>query len=508
MIRGHATPEGTARYTKRYTDIACSPAGTTGLLASAAGFGCYRVAAGVGKHEAALAMALDSGINLIDTSTNYADGGSESMVGQVMERRIACGKIQRDEIIVVSKVGYLQGTNLALGRERAAAGNPFPDTVPYGKNIEHCIHPEFLDDQMNRSLERLGMETIDIYLLHNPEYYLDWAAQNDMPLNAARVEYYRRITLAFQFLEGACKDGRIRFYGISSNTFPAASSDPEFTSLAAVCRIAETTAENHHFRAIQLPFNLFETGAILENNQPDGKSILSLANQMKMVVLINRPLNAFTGKRLIRLAEVKASRRQDTNTIIRKIRDVGKSEAHFWRRILPELHLPPALAARIKEQLAIGDILKHHWKTFGSYEHWRQARAGMLLPRVQGVMMFLEQQPSPNDRLPTWMNSHQTVVETALDAVDSIYSEAEAKIIRQINFAVDKADEQWALAETLSQKSLRAVRSTSGVTAVLVGMRQKSYVADVLLELKRGVEPADRLDSWQGFADRSQKFLL
>lgn len=36
----------------------------------------------------------------------------------------------------------------------------------------HCIHPDFLADQWTRSAERLGLETIDIYLLHNPVHFL------------------------------------------------------------------------------------------------------------------------------------------------------------------------------------------------------------------------------------------------------------------------------------------------------------------------------------------------
>jgi len=118
---------------------------------------------------------------LIDTSANYADGGSETLVGQVLGKLIDSGELARDEVVVVSKVGYLQGQNYALSPERKQQGRPFPELVEYGEGLEHCIHPDFLRDQLNRSLERLNLETLDFYLLHNPEYYLEWARKKRKP---------------------------------------------------------------------------------------------------------------------------------------------------------------------------------------------------------------------------------------------------------------------------------------------------------------------------------------
>ena len=198
MIPGYATEAATADYIQKHGPIAGNKIGTTRLTASQAGFGCYRVSAGVSHHEQALHKALCEGINLIDTSANYADGGSESLVGQVLEKLVDAGDLAPEEVIVVSKVGYLQGQNYALSRERKQQGRPFPELVEYGEGLEHCIHPEFLRDQLTRSLERLNLETLDFYLLHNPEYYLEWAKKNRQPLEPARIEYYRRIKAAFE----------------------------------------------------------------------------------------------------------------------------------------------------------------------------------------------------------------------------------------------------------------------------------------------------------------------
>jgi aryl-alcohol dehydrogenase-like predicted oxidoreductase len=84
-----------------------------------------------------LVYALQQGINLIDTSSNYADGGSERLVGQVLAD--LADEVSREAVVVVSKVGYLQGQNYALSQERKEAGRPFPDLVEYASGLEHCM---------------------------------------------------------------------------------------------------------------------------------------------------------------------------------------------------------------------------------------------------------------------------------------------------------------------------------------------------------------------------------
>src|SRR5262249_15383052 len=139
---------------------------------SKAGFGGYRIHEMRPEHRDALELALSSGCNLIDTSANYTDGNSERLIGATLGRMISEGKIRREEVVVVSKGGYVQGSNLSLAHSRVRAGNPFPEMVEYHADCWHCISPEFLEDQITRSLERLKLDQLDAYLLHNPEYFL------------------------------------------------------------------------------------------------------------------------------------------------------------------------------------------------------------------------------------------------------------------------------------------------------------------------------------------------
>ena len=497
MITGHAGAAATADYVRKNGPLAGSEIGTTGLTVSQAGFGCYRVSAGVDHHEKALRKALCEGVNLIDTSTNYADGDSEKLVGQVLEKLIDSGDLVRDEVVVVSKVGYLQGQNYALSRERRQQGRPFPELVEYGEGLEHCIHPDFLRDQLNRSLQRLNLQTLDFYLLHNPEYYLDWAQKNGHPPEPAWAEYYRRIKIAFEYLEEEVARGRIRHYGISSNTFPTPADQPDFTCLETIWSTAESLDSRHHFRLVQLPFNLMEPGAVLEENQPNGGSVLEFAQQKKLGVLVNRPLNAFCNRKLVRLAQVPACEIQPKEAIVRKIQFLSKSEKSLWMKILPTLDIPPGLRVRIKEQMAIGDTLKHHWLNLGSYENWRQVKTGNLQPRIRGVMDFLEPYADRNENLSKWMISHREKVEDAFEAVASIYADEAAHRIGRIRRTLAAADRDWAQAGTLSQKALRAIRSTAGVSCTLVGMRRPEYVSDVVAELRHPIIQEKRVESWR-----------
>ena len=219
-LPGSATPEGTARYAARmvsqsrhssHMEHGYGRFGNSGLTTSRLGFGTYRVDTREPDHREALKKALREGVNLIDTSTNYMDGDSERLVGSVVSELVKAGELTREEVVVVSKIGYVQGDNLKQAEARERAGRPYPDMVKYGEGIWHCMHPDFLNDQLTLSLDRLGLATLDVCLLHNPEYFLSEAAHHEGgDLAATRDAFYRRIEQAFAFLESQAAAGRIQ----------------------------------------------------------------------------------------------------------------------------------------------------------------------------------------------------------------------------------------------------------------------------------------------------------
>jgi len=316
FLRGSATEAGTAAYAQRFAPSGYGPLGATGLTTSKLGFGGYRIDDETPEQAEALERALLHGCNLIDTSTNYMDGGSERCVGAVLGTLTRAGTLRREEIIIVSKIGYVQGQNLELVQKREAAGRPFPEMVKYMDGCWHCIHPEFLREQLERSLSRLQIETLDVCLLHNPEYFLsDAKARRRGDLESARDEFYRRLRAAFTFFESQVAAGTIRWYGVSSNTVVSPAVDPEATSLTRMLAAArEAGGPAHHSRILQLPMNLCEAGALLTRNTgPDNRqTALEAASSAGIGVLVNRPLNAIVGDRMVRLAASSSRRVHDT----------------------------------------------------------------------------------------------------------------------------------------------------------------------------------------------------
>ncbi|MEM7114860.1 MAG: aldo/keto reductase [Chloroflexota bacterium] len=495
-IHGKATVDKTAVYAQNFPQLTHNPLPHAGWHVSQAGFGGYRVDVAQPSHQAALRYALQNGINLIDTSSNYADGGSEELIGVVMGNMIAADELCREQVVVVSKVGYLQGQNYELSQQRKASGQPFPELVEYAEGLEHCIHPEFLADQLMRSLKRLNMDTIDAYLLHNPEYFLSHAHKQGVDLNAARQTYYERIYRAFVYLEEVVENGRIQAYGVSSNSFPSDPADPQFSSLALMWQLAESISPNHHFRVVQMPMNLLETGGATELNC-NGRSSLTFAHEKGLGVLINRPLNAFRLNALTRLANVEQPASSPSPTEVSTAFDtLLPLEEEFTAVFAPSLPFPANINRNIVAFLAVGQQLQGHWSGFGSFQNWRRIHHQILLPRCKSAVQYLSDWDGLTAELKAWLENYAAAASEALIMVSRFYQAQAAEQTERIWQTAVSADPDWQ-ADTLSQTAVSALRTTQGVSAVLAGMRQQAYINDVLTELRRPIASKNRDQAWQ-----------
>jgi aryl-alcohol dehydrogenase-like predicted oxidoreductase len=253
-------------------------------------FGTYRITDLNPQHIEALKEAISSGITMIDTSTNYMDGGAERAIALAF--REYEDKIQ--DIEIVSKFGYIQGSNLENYKDATSE-----DIVKYSLECYHCISEDFLKEQLSQSLNRLEREKLDCYLIHNPEYYLLDAIKKGINLDDRLDEMYKRIELAFIALEKEVKNNRINSYGISSNSFSKDVNDEEFLPYEDLMTLAQNACEiagnkKHSFTTIQLPINLLEL---------EGLKCVSWAKKNTLRVLANRPLNANLNSTMYRLAE-------------------------------------------------------------------------------------------------------------------------------------------------------------------------------------------------------------
>ena len=253
------------------------------------GFGSYRISVKSNEHQQALVRALELGCSLIDTSANYTNGESEELIGLVLKDH------PHFNPTIVTKGGYIQGNNLALLNELQQSGKGLHDLVDINETLKHSIHPDFLKTQIDGSLKRLRKDSIDTFLLHNPEYYFKTEDAN-------QADYYQRIKKAFEYLEEEVQLGRIKNYGISSNNFILPPHKSDATNLQNILKVALEVSTKNHFHAIQFPFNLIEIGALEKLGEYGDESLLESAKLNNLITMINRPLNAFSNDQLVRLA--------------------------------------------------------------------------------------------------------------------------------------------------------------------------------------------------------------
>jgi aryl-alcohol dehydrogenase-like predicted oxidoreductase len=301
-LPGRATAEGTLRYRARFEGRAAAghfrKAG--GLEVSSIGIGTY-----LGEpddptdraYTEAIAAAVQGGINLVDSAINYRFQRSERSVGRAL-RSLAAGGFGRDEIVLCTKAGFLAPDGAMpddpesyFSREFVKRGIFRPEEVAAGC---HCLAPGYLADQLERSLTNLGVESVDVFYLHNPETQLG---------EVSSQEFRRRIARAFAFLESAAREGKIGAYGFA--TWNCFREDPQahgYLSLAAIEEIArQAGGPNHRFRFLQLPFNLAMPEALLKPNQTVGArtvAVVEAARALGITLITSAPLleGALVGK--------------------------------------------------------------------------------------------------------------------------------------------------------------------------------------------------------------------
>lgn len=448
---------------------------------AAIGFGAYRVTSRVPAHEQALREALDGGIVLIDTSSTYSDGASEELIGRVISTGTAPKRI-------ITKVGYVQGQLLDQLKAMEAMSTEPPDVVKLGDTLWHCIHPEFIELVVEESLSRLfpagraGNDAPElIVLLHNPEYFLQSAHQQGTDTATARHYLDHRLRMAFGYLEGLARRGRITAYGVSSNTFGSPLDAPDMMSLENCVRAAHDAIDGrHHFRVAEMPMNLVEHFPATVLNQDGGRcTTLDRAMELGIDVVINRPLNAIVDKDLIRLvSHTMPAHIIHPSDIERRIHELEVVEHDLANALLAEAAPSQGPDERMRELVGeayrVAGSLCQAWSTFQGLIHWRDVRRQYIDPRLEAAAMLSEKSARMSDHL-----AYISDVVRVLDDLDALYARNEndsLEDLRQSMTAIFALDPEMPLQHI----AIHALRCTSGVQTVLVGMRTSEYVQDVL----------------------------
>ncbi len=147
--------------------------GRNGPMSSAIGLGCMTMTSIYGPVDeaecvATIQAALDTGVNFLDSSDAYGAGANETLIGRAIKGR-------RDKALVVTKFGNVR----------------LPDGKPGGDG-----RPEYVVEACDKSLQRLGVETIDLYFQH-------------------RVDRRVPIEDTIGAMAGLVKAGKVRHLGLS-----------------------------------------------------------------------------------------------------------------------------------------------------------------------------------------------------------------------------------------------------------------------------------------------------
>ncbi|MGB3508168.1 MAG: aldo/keto reductase [Microcoleaceae cyanobacterium] len=292
MISGKATTTATKSYAQLH-QTECLPEHFRefhNLTASSIGIGTYIGAADSETDNLvteAIIKSVKSGINLIDTAINYRSQHGEKSVKEALIKLIESKTVSREELIICSKGGFIPNREKKEWFQREYVDNPkFNIQATDMVGEIHSMHPEYIQDQLERSLRNLGVETIDIYYLHNPESQLGIISQD---------EFYNRILAVFEVLEKAADAGKISAYGIATwQGFRVPPTNEKHINLAKTKYIAQNIAQKvaggscDRFQFIQLPVNLTMPEGIISPTQPVGDKILpaiAAANRLGMNVI-------------------------------------------------------------------------------------------------------------------------------------------------------------------------------------------------------------------------------
>jgi aryl-alcohol dehydrogenase-like predicted oxidoreductase len=277
MLPRGSTPEATANHAARF-DGNNFYRTAQGRTVSSVGIGTYL--GGMDEnfdraYESAITAAIRGGINFIDTSLNYRHQRSERNIGAAIHALTSAGEMDRTDLMVCSKAGYLV--------PGAVPEDLDPADVVGGM---HSLSPTFLADQLARSCTNLGLETIDVFYLHNPETQLRFISPE---------QFYERIRHAFVFLEDAVRQGRILYYGTATwDGYRKTAEAADRLSLLKLIEIAnDIGGARHNFRFIQLPFNLAMVEAYGQRVEHDGSSsrtVLEVAEEYGITAVASASL--------------------------------------------------------------------------------------------------------------------------------------------------------------------------------------------------------------------------
>lgn len=211
--------------------------------------------------------AINCGVRIIDTASNYEDGNAEYLIGN-LQKQI------RADVLVLTKAGQKTNNETLENNEYNSDGG-----------IRHwSFDLPSIESSIAESQNRLQRDYIDCVFLHNPEDIL--VEENEiLPVLMPAIEYLERLS----------RVGVIGCWGISSwSGFFSKNPKPAKIQLNSLVDCLEAYERKHHFLAIQFPFGTWNLNAIRQKGQYSKtnrsfETLFTAANRRGISCLVNSP---------------------------------------------------------------------------------------------------------------------------------------------------------------------------------------------------------------------------
>jgi aryl-alcohol dehydrogenase-like predicted oxidoreductase len=228
-------------------------------------------------------FAISKGINVFDCAPSYRNLRSEKLLGELIR------KYPDRDFFISTKGGFVpfdfsQGHDSENNFIQDLFDKQLVKPELFDQNYFQTFDVIYLDHILKNTLYNLSRNYVDVYYLHNPEYFL---------ARVGRPVFLKVIREVFHWLKECIAYGQVKSFGISSwNGF--FNDTPESTiQLNELIDLSMEAGIRDYFQFVQIPFNFSQSKALFLKNQFYSNQIYSLirlAKELGISVISSAPL--------------------------------------------------------------------------------------------------------------------------------------------------------------------------------------------------------------------------
>ncbi len=430
--------------------------GRSELQVSPLCFGSLRLTPENGIYKETLFNALSSGIHFIDTSGVYGNGASEIVIGEGLNEYFSLYPEEKKSIVLCTKMGLVQGATLQEMQMREQRGQKVPGSFQLSERTSYCLTPEFIESQLSLSLRRLQQDKVNIVLLQNPEHL--------MRIMKSKDNFLAYLKRAFEHLEVEVARGRIEHYGISSHAFLNKEIASDFLDIDEIMSLADSVSKKHHFSIVQVPFNLFETEPLFQQNQHK-KTFFHAAKLHDLGILTCRPLTSH-------------HRDKVHHFITFPSQDEVSIKGRMHKNLMEVIELEKELFEKLPDhkELKWGHLLRANLNKISDWWKWNMYLQKQILPSLQESIEKLPHSSEWNTWKVNYVNRLHSLFNLVTESLQGIANLRTNQICIYLNEKCESLRDE----NKLSNKVTRLYLSLPEIHSIVIGLSHPKHVEDLL----------------------------